>query len=55
MQVKLVAQNISASVASALEFLENDINISDFHGAAPTVKFKLIIDQLFDMSNSRNP
>ena len=52
--MKLAAQTLSSSVASALEFLKNEGH-PDFADADGTIKFIRVIDRLFDLLNSRNP
>lgn len=54
MKVKLAAQTLSASIATALEFLEKS-GVEEFQGAGPTIKFIKVIDKIFDFLNSRNP
>ena len=54
MNVKVAAQTLSSSVADAIEFLMFSQNPS-FIGAEGTINFIRIIDQLFDIMNSRNP
>lgn len=54
MKVKLAAQTLSNSVATALEYLEKDRCDPEFLGAEATVKFLKIFDGLFDVLNSRN-
>lgn len=54
MKVKLAVQTISLSVAKSLSFLENDLQHKDFQGAGPTIEFITIINNLFDVFNSRN-
>lgn len=54
MKVKLAAQNLSTSVADAIEFLNKE-GIFGFQGSAETVKFIRNIDRLFDFLNSRSP
>ena len=55
MKVKLAAQTLSASVANALEFCSQNLNIIKFKDSSATVKFIRTVDQLFDVLNSRNP
>lgn len=54
MKVMLAVQALSASVADALEFCENELKLPEFKGASGTARFIRIFDQLFDMLNSRN-
>lgn len=53
MNVKLAAQTFSESCATAFEQLSEDGN-PDFLGCDATVKFCRIINQTFDLLNSRN-
>ena len=55
MKVKLAAQTLSASVASALEFCNHHLNIATFKDSDATVKFIRTLDRLFDALNSHNP
>lgn len=54
MKVRLAAQVFSSSVAHALKACEEDFKIVQFQGATPTAEFCLIIDNVFDLLNSRN-
>ncbi|GAB1866409.1 hypothetical protein CAJAP_07488 [Camponotus japonicus] len=54
MNVRLAAQMFSNSVADALNWLEFDIKEPQFKGAAPTVTFCRLINNMFDLLNSRN-
>lgn len=53
--MNLAAQTLSNSVADALQFLSEDIKLEEFKDVKATIKFIRIVDQLFDISNSRNP
>lgn len=55
MKVNLAAQTFSASVADALEYCSDVLKLREFWGCAATVKFIRMVDQLFDILNSRNP
>jgi hypothetical protein len=55
MNVRLAAQTLSSSVANAIEFLDSSVKIPEFCDSKGTVKVIRVIDQLFDMLNSRNP
>ena len=55
MKVSLAAQTLSASVASAIDFLRDEEKIPEFEGSEATTKFIRIIDKAFDMLNSRHP
>jgi hypothetical protein len=54
MKVNLAAQTLSSSVADAIEFLDNVMELPDFKDSQGTVIF-CRTDRLFDMLNSRNP
>jgi hypothetical protein len=54
LQVALAAQTLSSSVAKALEFVHS-LGIPDFNDVQGTVSFVRMIDQLFDILNSRTP
>lgn len=45
MKVKLAAQTLSASVADALEFCDQDLNLEDFRGCEATVQFIRLVDR----------
>ena len=55
MKVSLAAQTLSASVATAIEFLRDEMHLPQFAGSEGTVRFIRIIDRLFDLLNSKNP
>ena len=55
MNVKMAAQTLSSSTASAIYFLREDMDIPDFQGSKATTVFIRCIDELFDLLNSRNP
>jgi hypothetical protein len=52
--VKLAAQTLSASIASALEFFKNE-NFSEFDNCTETIKFIRTVNRIFDFLNSRIP
>lgn len=54
MKVKLAAQLFSRSVADALQLCESDLKLPAFKHAAATIKFIQIINDLFDILNSKN-
>jgi hypothetical protein len=54
MKVKYAAQTLSASVASALNFVRR-LDIEGFRGSATTEYFIECIDHVFDVFNSRSP
>ena len=55
MNVKLAAQTLSSSVATAIDFLRTEAALPEFEGSEHTTKFIRMIDMAFDMLNSRNP
>ena len=55
MNVKLAAQILRSSVASALEFLRDDLKQQEFKGSEGTVLFIRAVDKAFDILNSRTP
>ena len=55
MKVKLAAQALSSSVATAIEYCGEVLKMPQFEGSGGTVKFLRTIDKLFDILNSRNP
>ena len=56
MNVQLAAQTLSSSVADAIEFFASSQEYKNkFPNSKGTIKFIRIIDQLFDILNSRNP
>ena len=55
MNVKLAAQTLSASVASAIEFLRDEALLIEFQGSEATCEFIKQIDLAIDLMNSRNP
>lgn len=54
MRVKIAAQTFSRSVSDALKFLEFDLKLTNFKGAEETANFCLLVNDLFDILNSRN-
>ncbi|EFN88598.1 THAP domain-containing protein 9, partial [Harpegnathos saltator] len=54
MKVRLAAQTFSSSVAKALKTCEKDFKLVQFQGATPTAEFCQIINDTFDLLNSRN-
>ena len=51
----MAAQTLSASVASAIDILHDDITHLDFVNSESTTSFIKRIDVAFDLMNSRNP
>jgi len=54
MKVSLAAQTLSSSVANTLKTCEEDFKLLEFHGATPTAQFCQIMNDSFDLLNSRN-
>lgn len=54
MKVKLAVQTFSSSVADALEYCDEDLNIKSFEDSQGTVKFCRMINNIFDLLNTRN-
>lgn len=55
MRVKLAAQALSKSVADAIVFCREDLKLRDFQGSEATSEFIYLLDQVFDILNSRSP
>ncbi|KAL3247894.1 hypothetical protein MRX96_056787 [Rhipicephalus microplus] len=55
MKVNLAVQTLSTSVADAIDFCREDLQLPQFKNSERTVKFIRIFDKLFDFLNSRNP
>ena len=55
MKVSLAAQTLSSSIADAINFLDNGLQLQHFKGSESTVEFIRIVDRLFDILNSRSP
>lgn len=54
MKVKIAAQTLSNSVATALEYLSKDLKIKKFQNCEAIVEFIRKINNAFDLINSRN-
>lgn len=54
MKVRLAVQLLSASVADALAYCEEQLHLSQFKGCQATIKFINIINNCFDILNSRS-
>lgn len=54
MKVKLATQTFSKSVADALTFCREDLQLPEFLGSAATSRFCIKINNIFDLLNSRN-
>lgn len=54
MKVKLATQLLSKSVADALFFCQNNLSLKDFEDCDGTIRFIRIINDAFDILNSRN-
>lgn len=55
MKVNLAVQTLSASVADAIDFCREDLELPQFKNSEGTVKFIRMFDKLFDFLNSCNP
>ena len=55
MNVSIAAQTLSASVATAIDFLQDEIDHPEFQGSEASTDFIRKVDQAFDLMNSRNP
>lgn len=55
MKVNLAAQTLSTSVADAISFCREYLQLPQFAGSEATCSFIKLIDELFDILNSRNP
>ena len=53
MNVSVAAQTLSCSVASAITFLRED-NVAEFHDSIATTEFILLMNNLFDILNSKS-
>lgn len=54
MKVKLTTQLLSRSVATALNFCKNILNLEDFQNSGATIKFLNLFNDAFDILNSRS-
>jgi len=54
MKVNLVVQTLSSSVAAALEICETDLDLKKFGGTSATARFCKIVNDCFDLLNSKN-
>lgn len=54
MNVSVAAQTLSASVADALDFLREDLQLDEFQGSEATSEFIRLFNSLFDVFNSKN-
>lgn len=54
MKVYLATQVLSFST-STLQFLDQDLKLSQFIGASSTSRFCLVFNDIFDLLNSKNP
>lgn len=54
MRVRLAVQTFSNSVADAIEYCMNDLKLPEFQGAEATVKFCRLMNNIFDVLNTRN-
>lgn len=53
MKVHLAAQTLSRSVAVALEYCKDELNIDDFSDSGATIEFIRYFNDIFDILNSR--
>jgi len=54
MKVSLAVQMLRNSVADAMLFCKNDLQMAEFDRAEPTVEFCRRINNIFDILNTRN-
>jgi hypothetical protein len=54
MKVSIAAQTLSNSVADAIDFCREELNLNQFKGSKATTSFIRLIDSLFDVMNSKN-
>lgn len=54
MKVRLAVQLLSASVADALEYCQQKLGLEQFRGCEGTIKFIRIMNNIFDILNSRS-
>ena len=54
MKVSLAVQTLSSSVATAIEFLRDDLHLPQFAGSEATCTFIRVFDKVFDLMNSTN-
>lgn len=54
MRVRLAVQTFSNSVADAMEYCMNDLKLPEFQGAEATIKFCRLMNNIFDILNTRN-
>ena len=55
MKVNIAAQTLSSSVADAIDFCRQELQLDQFKDSEATTRFIRMFDRLFDMFNSRNP
>ena len=55
MKVNLAAQSLGSSVADAIDFCRDDLQLDDFKGSEAMVQFICLFDRLFDTRGSHNP
>ena len=55
MKVNIAAQTLSSSVADAIDFCRQELQLDQFKDSEATTRFIRMVDRLFDMFNSRNP
>ena len=54
-KVNVCVQTISNSVATAIDFCRENLEMVEFKGSEATTEFLRLFDHLFDVMNSRNP
>lgn len=54
MKVRLAVQLLSQSVAASLSYCQDELKLEEFQGCSGTVKFIKIINDIFDILNSRS-
>lgn len=54
MNVKLATQLLSSSVSKAIEFCRQDLNLPEFSDSKATENFIMLMNNVFDILNSRN-
>ena len=54
MNVALAAQTLSSSVATAIDFLREDLGLPQVLGSEPICTFVRLFDMIFDLCNSTN-
>ena len=55
MKVNLAVQIFSRSVAKSLKFCREVLKLPEFSESEPTEEFLLVVNDIFDLLNSRSP